>query len=81
MSSETPSCENTTEALEPITLIFPALNRSVELSPEAVALVWNAVKRGAASSAEEYVNRVFREYFERLTAAPEEAANPAAKSE
>jgi hypothetical protein len=44
--------------IEPITLVFPNLNTTVELPMETAAHIWNAVKRGEAANAEEYVIRI-----------------------
>ena len=55
-----------TEELEPITLNFPTLNKSIDLSPRVVEWIWSAVKRGDASNPQEYVDRVFSEYFAKL---------------
>ena len=47
----------TTEEYESIVLVLGTSGQRVQLSPEATALVWNAVKSGAASSPEEYILR------------------------
>jgi len=52
-----------TTELEPITVVLPSLNTSVELSPKALALVWGAIRRGEASSPEEYIRRRIREHL------------------
>jgi hypothetical protein len=47
-----------TDDIELITLVLPALDKSVQLSREASGRIWDAVKRGEAPSAEEYVNQM-----------------------
>lgn len=43
--------------VELIEIRFPTLNKTAQLSREASAKIWEAVKRGEAGSAEEYVNQ------------------------
>jgi hypothetical protein len=50
--------------IEPITIVLPTLKQSVQLPPEVAAQVWDAVKRGVASSPEEYIHQA----LERLLA-------------
>jgi Arc/MetJ-type ribon-helix-helix transcriptional regulator len=45
------------DEVELIEIRLPTLNKTVQLSREASAHIWDAVKRGEANSAEEYVNQ------------------------
>jgi len=59
-----------TDDVELIEIRLPSLNKSISLSRETSARIWDAVKRGEASSAEEYVNRKLEEYLIKVKDAP-----------
>jgi Arc/MetJ-type ribon-helix-helix transcriptional regulator len=51
---------------EPITVVFPTLQKPVTLSPEQTAKVWRAVSAGQYASPEEYVNTAIETLLKRL---------------
>jgi hypothetical protein len=56
-----------TDDVEMIEIMLPTLNQTVKLSREASANIWAAVKRGEASSPEEYLIQALK----RLVTTPE----------
>jgi hypothetical protein len=70
----------TTEEYEPIVLALPSSGEKIHLSAETVARVWDAVRRGEASSPEELITRAFDRWLEKLkleTPQPETAPGAA----
>ncbi len=59
-----------------ITVLLGTSGERLELPPQLVKLVWEAVRRGDASSPEEYINDIFR----RLLAKNAEAMPPTESS-
>jgi Arc/MetJ-type ribon-helix-helix transcriptional regulator len=54
---------------EPIILVFSTLKKSVQLSPEVTAKIWDAVRRGAARNPEAYVHRALDRWLASQTGA------------
>lgn len=52
-----------TDEVELITIVFPTLKQSVQLSREASAYIWEAAKRARATSVEEYVYQALERSF------------------
>jgi uncharacterized protein YbcV (DUF1398 family) len=69
----------TTEQIEPITIVLPTLKQSVVLRPETAAVVWDAVKRGIASSPEEYINRALHQFLRERRVARGDASDDRAE--
>jgi hypothetical protein len=61
---------------EPITIELPGLGKSFTLSDTTTALIWDAVKRGLASSPEEYIRQAFDRWYAREIEKSTEAAKP-----
>ena len=56
--------------VELIEISLSTFGKTFPLSRETSALIWDAVKRGEASSPEEYVNRKLEEYLFEVKDAP-----------
>ncbi len=61
MSQAIDNTDNVPADVEPIVLVFS--NKTITLSTDTAARIWDAVRRGEASSPQEYIHRAIEDWM------------------